>query len=143
MSPRQYARLGFTLIELLVVIAIIALLAAMLFAAFSRVRENARKTSCMSNMKQLQIAVMQYSQIHDETMPLVFADYEPMNNTWEPARGEKSWMEALQPTLKSTQVFKCPSENSVATTDAATSGSDYAYNRALAYLNTPRPARAF
>src|ERR1051325_7095287 len=63
------ARQGFTLIELLVVIAIIALLAAILFPVFSRARENARKSSCLNNIKQLAIGVTQYSQDYDETLP--------------------------------------------------------------------------
>ena len=62
-------RNGFTLIELLVVIAIIAILAAMLFPAFSRARENARRASCQSNLKQLGIGFAMYTQDYDEKMP--------------------------------------------------------------------------
>ena len=53
---------GFTLIELLVVIAIIAILAAILFPVFGRARENARRSSCASNIRQLGLAAMQYTQ---------------------------------------------------------------------------------
>ncbi len=60
---------AFTLIELLVVIAIIAILAAILFPVFARVRENARKTSCLSNLKQIGLGMMQYVQDYDETIP--------------------------------------------------------------------------
>src|SRR5687768_182630 len=60
---------GFTLIELLVVIAIIALLAAILFPVFARARENARKTSCLNNCKQMALGLMQYSQDYDELLP--------------------------------------------------------------------------
>jgi len=62
-------RKGFTLIELLVVIAIIAILAAILFPVFARAREKARQTSCLSNMKQIGLAFMMYTQDYDETLP--------------------------------------------------------------------------
>jgi prepilin-type N-terminal cleavage/methylation domain-containing protein/prepilin-type processing-associated H-X9-DG protein len=66
MYSKRTARRGFTLIELLVVIAIIAILAAILFPVFARARENARRASCQSNMKQIGLAMMQYSQDYDE-----------------------------------------------------------------------------
>ena len=63
-------RQAFTLIDLLVVIAIIAILAAILFPVFARARENARRSSCQSNEKQLGLAIMQYTQDYDERMPI-------------------------------------------------------------------------
>jgi prepilin-type N-terminal cleavage/methylation domain-containing protein len=57
---------GFTLIELLVVIAIIAILAAILFPVFARARENARRASCQSNLKQIALGVFMYNQDYDE-----------------------------------------------------------------------------
>ena len=68
-------RNGFTLIELLVVIAIIATLAAILFPVFAQAREKARQASCMSNLKQIGLASLQYSQDYDETIfPWLMAD---------------------------------------------------------------------
>ena len=68
-SYEKVAKRGFTLIELLVVIAIIALLAAILFPVFARARENARKSSCQNNVKQIGIGFQQYVQDFDETFP--------------------------------------------------------------------------
>lgn len=69
LSNRRVARNGFTLIELLVVIAIIAILAAILFPVFAQARAKARQASCLSNSKQIGLALMQYSQDYDETYP--------------------------------------------------------------------------
>ena len=68
MMEKQRGR-GFTLIELLVVIAIIAILAAILFPVFARARENARKTNCASNVKQILLGIHQYAQDYDEVLP--------------------------------------------------------------------------
>src|SRR5689334_5202516 len=68
-NRRQAAKPGFTLIELLVVIAIIAILAAILFPVFARARENARRASCQSNLKQIGLGIMMYTQDYDETFP--------------------------------------------------------------------------
>src|ERR1043165_2296074 len=68
-QQRRLARSGFTLVELLVVIAIIALLSAILFPVFSRARENARRSSCQSNLKQLGLGILQYTQDYDEKFP--------------------------------------------------------------------------
>ena len=65
----DYRKKGFTLIELLVVIAIISTLAAILFPIFARARENARRASCMSNLKQIGLGFMQYTQDYDEEFP--------------------------------------------------------------------------
>lgn len=132
---RRITRKAFTLVEILVVIAIIAVLAGLLFGAMTRVRENARKTNCLSNLKQLEMAVSIYMQPYDETMPLAFADFEPANNVFEPGIGEKGWAQSLQPYIQNTQVFGCPNDSSGITSDPATSFTDYAYNRALGYIS--------
>lgn len=90
---------AFTLIELLVVIAIIAILAAILFPVFGRARENARKSSCQSNLKQIALGVIQYVQDYDERFPKIAR-----------VPGESAgWAHRIQPYLKSTQLLKCPS----------------------------------
>jgi prepilin-type processing-associated H-X9-DG protein len=85
------------LIELLVVIAIIAILAAILFPVFARARENARRSSCQSNLKQIGLGMMQYTQDYDETYPL------------DQASSGISFVTAIQPYVKSRQLFICPS----------------------------------
>ncbi len=67
----SYSKRGFTLIELLVVIAIIAILAAILFPVFAKAREKARQSSCMSNQRQMAVAVQIYAQDNDETLPAI------------------------------------------------------------------------
>ncbi len=97
---------AFTLIELLVVIAIIAILAAILFPVFGRARENARRSSCQSNLKQIGLGILQYVQDYDEKYPSSRADNLTIgtyNNTNAP------WQALIQPYVKSIQLFKCPS----------------------------------
>jgi prepilin-type N-terminal cleavage/methylation domain-containing protein/prepilin-type processing-associated H-X9-DG protein len=95
-------RKGFTLIELLVVIAIIALLAAILFPVFARARENARRSSCQSNLKQIGLAIMQYNQDYDEKMV-------PCRNKGYLGIYDQSWHSMIEPYAKSAGVFRCPS----------------------------------
>jgi prepilin-type N-terminal cleavage/methylation domain-containing protein/prepilin-type processing-associated H-X9-DG protein len=99
---------GFTLIELLVVIAIIAILAAILFPVFTKVREKARQTACMSNMKQLGLAFMQYNQDNDEAMPPHFDPGYPSG----PGGGQGGWAGSIFPYVKSKGAFACPSDAS-------------------------------
>lgn len=103
---RRTNKKAFTLIELLVVIAIISILAAILFPVFARVRENARRASCMSNLKQIGLAMMQYTQDYDEKTPKVAL--APSSQASD--RNPRGWADALQPYLKNTQIYQCPSE---------------------------------
>jgi len=98
-------RRGFTLIELLVVIAIIAILAAILFPVFAKAREKARQSSCLSNVKQVVLAALQYIQDYDETCPMHVVATTP-TGTWV------YWPEQMQPYIRNTQALVCPSDNS-------------------------------
>jgi len=100
-------RKGFTLIELLVVIAIIAILAAILFPVFAQAREAARMTSCLSNMKQIGLALRMYSTDHDEVYPNI---YQGWGVSGAPGSQEGwMWKNAIQPYIKNKGVFNCPS----------------------------------
>ncbi|MBC8142297.1 MAG: prepilin-type N-terminal cleavage/methylation domain-containing protein, partial [Armatimonadetes bacterium] len=88
-------RNAFTLIELLVVIAIIAILAAILFPVFAQARDKARQTACLSNQKQIGLAITQYIQDFDETYP----------TDWNGV----SYRNHLQTYMKSRDIWRCPS----------------------------------
>ena len=119
-------RSAFTLIELLVVIAIIAILAAILFPVFARARENARRSSCTSNLKQIGIGILQYVQDYDETYPQVAHGGPPYFG----------WVQIINPYIKSYQVFQCPSESTsgVTPTDAYNPGGSAGNSDATDYF---------
>ena len=94
-APRR----GFTLIELLVVIAIIAILAAILFPVFAKAREKARQSSCLSNTKQMGLALMQYAQDYDERYCFAYTTTPTVQ-----------WYRLIEPYTKSTQLTTCPSD---------------------------------
>ncbi|MEI6501848.1 MAG: DUF1559 domain-containing protein [Armatimonadota bacterium] len=110
-------RKGFTLIELLVVIAIIAILASILFPVFAKAREKARQSSCMSNMKQLDIAFQSYAQDYDEQLPyaspgLLSAAPLAASAAWISASVTTTWdpkLGSIYPYIKNVQIFVCPS----------------------------------
>jgi prepilin-type N-terminal cleavage/methylation domain-containing protein/prepilin-type processing-associated H-X9-DG protein len=99
---------GFTLIELLVVIAIIAILAAILFPVFAQARDKARSARCLSNNKQIGVAVQMYLQDYDNTYPAQKADGVYVFA----AKGKDmglNWYDELMPYIKSGWIWICPS----------------------------------
>ena len=112
---------AFTLIELLVVIAIIAILAAILFPVFARARENARRSSCQSNLKQLGITMTMYSQDYDERMVPVATDVTDMR-----------WPQILSPYMKLRAITVCPSAKYVTPLSAAFAADSFSYDEAVA-----------
>ena len=113
-------RRGFTLIELLVVIAIIAILAAILFPVFAKAREKARQTSCLSNVKQITLGFIMYKSDYDGL------GMQRDTGTLTPLR--LGWTDLVDPYVKNTQLFTCPSEKTPHQLWDMQFGTDYAYN---------------
>ena len=120
---------GFTLIELLVVIAIIAILAAILFPVFARARENARKTNCLSNVKQIMVGVMAYVQDYDEKYPMYYAG--TTTDTTLFSYPYVWWDSMVQPYIKNLKIYRCPS-----TSAAISYGDDYGWNHNVFAVGT-------
>lgn len=112
MSQRKENR-AFTLIELLVVIAIIAILAVILFPVFARARENARRASCLSNLKQMGLGMMMYTQDYDEMFPVTLYQQTSTPYTYPDGMvwntGYLYWPQLLYPYTKSVDLYYCPS----------------------------------
>lgn len=101
---------GFTLIKLLVVVAIISLLASILFPVFARARENARRSACLSNLKQMNLGIMQYVQDYDGYFPPNYwsgqTQLPPDGKWWYGATWY--WPQIIYPYTKSAQIYLCP-----------------------------------
>lgn len=120
-SVQVRKRAGFTLIELLVVIAIIAILAAILLPVFARARENARKSTCQNNLKQIGTAMMQYTQDYDECFGWLGGGHQLYNSPF-----------IYLPYIKSQDVFHCPSDSNSPATQCACS---YLFNNNIGNKN--------
>jgi len=118
LSSISSRRKAFSLLELLIVIVIIAQLAAILFPVFSRVRENARRSSCQSNMRQIGLGLMQYVQDYDDMLPLVGQNassghlniFNPYDSNANATRIFKMEQSSLAPYVRDARIFICPSD---------------------------------
>jgi prepilin-type N-terminal cleavage/methylation domain-containing protein/prepilin-type processing-associated H-X9-DG protein len=145
---------GFTLIELLIVIAIIALLAAILFPVFARARENARRSSCQSNLKQIGIAFAMYKEDYDGGYAPSFHNYvnNPVGKEGGPSvydlNSVPSYTDMLMSYIKSEQVFLCPSRGisavrKIGTAIYAANGWAYGLNTGTTADICMGPGRSF
>ncbi len=122
---------GFTLIELLVVIAIIAILAAILFPVFARAREKARQASCQSNVKQIMLGTLMYTQDYDETSLSSILGVGLPTQTY--------WNAMLDPYIKNAQILRCPSEANVSW-GYGHSHNVFGYNNSIPMARLTHPA---
>jgi len=141
MKTLSVRKAGFTLIELLVVIAIIAILASILFPAFARARENARRASCQSNEKQIGLGLFQYTQDYDEKLPCIEVAVVSGTPDNRFVSDLVTWADVIQPYLKSTQLFVCPSATNYTTPKAGSPplavNTEFVYGAVSDNLNPP------
>jgi prepilin-type N-terminal cleavage/methylation domain-containing protein/prepilin-type processing-associated H-X9-DG protein len=137
-TVRRRKRAAFTLIEILVVISIIALLAAILFPVFARARENARRASCQSNLKQIGLAMRQYADDYDGRLANVYVCRLQQDElAWGAANGNLPgsyyiyWPQIIYPYTKSTQIYVCPSGDQTSFVKAKPYVGHYGANRNL------------
>jgi prepilin-type N-terminal cleavage/methylation domain-containing protein/prepilin-type processing-associated H-X9-DG protein len=104
---------GFTLIELLVVIAIIAILAAILFPVFTQARAKARQISCLSNVKNLSLAVLMYVDDYDGKFPLVTYSYADIVSGWGTA---VEWPNNVAKYIGAPEILHCPADGNMSPT---------------------------
>ncbi|MGC9940377.1 MAG: DUF1559 domain-containing protein [Verrucomicrobiota bacterium] len=137
---KSFARRGFTLIELLVVIAIIAILAALLLPALAKAKEKAKKTICLSNLKQWGLAQTMYTDDNNQTYPLTkipdgtpgaAGGYNEDNPNWvdlfdfyyqNPKQGMDAWFNALPPYISSPPLYQYAIQNGTAGINAYNTG---------------------
>lgn len=120
---------AFTLIELLVVIAIIAILAAILFPVFAQARDKARHTACLSNTRQMGMAVYMYVMDYEDSLPSVAM-------MWQGVGTPPSWIELIQPYSKSRLLNRCPSDHGPGWQETPARMTSYGFN---AYLDPFHP----
>lgn len=119
---------SFTLIELLVVLAIVAILAALLLPAVSRVKEAGKATACLSNLRQVGIALQLYVQDHENKLPVMYDSLIPTNLSEMPTNAFATIDAVLSNHLGSIQVLRCPSDSQ---RYYERTGSSYAWNSLL------------
>ena len=136
---KSQVKTGFTLVELLVVIAIIAVLAALLFPVFSSARRKAWQTTCLSNQRQIGMALMLYLQDFDETYPNI--RFEPLGSQIAGDLEKNSWRVVIAPYLRNVGVMSCPAnpDNRTLSQDARYPIS-YAANFAANPRDIPLPS---
>lgn len=121
---------AFTLIEVIIVLVIVGIFAALLFPVFHKARENARRSSCQSNLKQIGLGFKQYERDYDEKFALAYSNEDGVSG-YDPSF-DRGWMQITQPYLKSTLIFQCPSEP--ASYAPPLRANDYWYSAPVAQL---------